>query len=121
MTRREIEIILGELAAAQHGVAARAQLLERGMSLSAIDRLVRVRRVVVIHPGVYQIGPLPLPRMAEHAAILAAGAEARASHGSAARLHGALDAMSHVNEVEVSMPRRRRRRLDGVQIHRVRD
>src|SRR5690606_2877887 len=31
------------------------------------------------------------------------------------------DPMSHMNEVEVSMPRRRRRRLDGVQIHRVRD
>jgi very-short-patch-repair endonuclease len=120
-TRRETELLLRELGTAQQGVVARAQLLARGLSVHAIDRLVRVRRLVVRHPGVYQIGPLPLPRAAEHVAILAGGGEARVSHGTAARHHGMLDAARHMNEVEVTMPRHRRRRLEGVRIHRAQD
>jgi len=119
--RRETERILREMGAAQQGIVARAQLLDRGLSLHAIDGLVRAGRVVVRHPGVYQIGPLPLPRAAEHAAVLAGRGEARMSHGSAARLRGMLDLDTHVNRVEVTMPRRKRRRLEGVTIHRVRD
>lgn len=120
-TRRETELILRELGAAQQGVAARAQLVERGLSVYAVDRLVRVMRLLVRHPGVYQIGPLPLPRATEHAAILAGGGRTRISHRNAARLLGVLDAGTHDQEVEVTMPRRRRRRLAGVRIHRVRD
>jgi very-short-patch-repair endonuclease len=120
-TRREIELVLGELGAAQQGVAARAQLRARGMSVHAIDRLVRVRRMSVRHRGVYEIGPLPLPGGAERAAVLACGGEARISHGTAARRHGMLRAGADANKVEVTMPRRRRRRLEGVRIHRVQD
>jgi very-short-patch-repair endonuclease len=120
-TRREIERILRELGTAQQGVVARTQLLDRGLSVHAIDGLVRAGRLLVRHPGVYQIGPLPLPRAAEHAAILAGRGEARLSHGSAALLRGMVDAHNHVKQVEVTMPRRRRRRLEGVKIHRVRD
>jgi very-short-patch-repair endonuclease len=120
-TRREIELILRELGAAQHGVAGRAQLRARGLSVPAIDQLVRVRRVSLRHRGVYQIGPLPLPGGAEHAAILACGGEARISHGTAALRHGMLRSGDYLNEVEVTMPRRRRRRLEGVRIHRIQD
>jgi very-short-patch-repair endonuclease len=119
--RRETELLLRELGATQQDIVGRAQLRRRGLSASAIDRLVRVRRVVVRHPGVYQIGPLPLPRAGEHAAILATGGEARISHGTAARHHELLRADSQPNEVEVTMPRRSRRRLEGVRIHRVQD
>jgi very-short-patch-repair endonuclease len=120
-SRRATELLLRELGTAQQGVVAREQLLERGMSVHAIDRLVRVGRIVVRHRGVYQIGPLPLPRAGEHAAILAGGGEARISHATAARLHGMVEATPHANEVEVTMPRRRRRRLEGVRVHRVQD
>jgi very-short-patch-repair endonuclease len=89
--------------------------------VSAVDGLVRAGRLEVRHRGVYQIGPLPLPRAAEHGAILACRGEARLSHGSAARIRGVLEECTHANEVEVTMPRRRRRRLEGVRIHRVRD
>jgi very-short-patch-repair endonuclease len=119
--RREVEKVLLELGAAQQGVVARAQLRQRGMSISAIDRLVRAGRVQVRHPGVYQIGPLPLPGAAERAAILALRGEGRVSHGTAARRHGLLEEAAHTNSVEVTMPHRRRRRLEGVRIHRVRD
>lgn len=120
-TRRETERILAELSAAQDGIVARAQLVDRGLSVSAIDWLVRNGRIAVSHRGVYQVGPLPLPRSAERAAILAGGGEARVSHASAARLRGLLDADTYLNRVEVTMARRRRRRLEGVRIHRVRD
>ncbi|MGH7448903.1 MAG: DUF559 domain-containing protein [Longimicrobiales bacterium] len=120
-TRRDTELILRELGAAQHGVVARAQLLERGLSVHAVDRLVRARRLMVVQRGVYQIGPLPLPGAAERAAVLAGGCDARVSHRSAAHLEGMLEAGRHVNRVEVIMPRRRRRRIEGVRIHRVRD
>jgi very-short-patch-repair endonuclease len=120
-TRREVELVLRELGTAQQGIVAREQLLARGMSVPTIDRLVRVRRVQVRHPGVYQVGPLPLPHAAEHAAILAGGDAARLSHATAARHHGLLPAVANPNEVEVIMPRRIRRRLEGVRIHRVQD
>ncbi|MEX1184873.1 MAG: DUF559 domain-containing protein [Gemmatimonadota bacterium] len=119
-TRRDTEVILHELGAAQQGVIARAQLLERGLSVHAVDRLVRARRLLVVQRGVYQVGPLPLPRAAERAAVLAGGRDARVSHRSAARLEGMLEA-HHVNQVEVTMPRRKHRRIEGIRIHRVRD
>jgi very-short-patch-repair endonuclease len=119
--RRDIELMLRELGAAQHGVVARAQLLGRGLSVYAVDRLVRARRLTVLQRGVYQIGPLPLPRAAEKAAVLASGRDARLSHRTAARLEGMLEAAGPVSTVEVTMPRRKHRRLEGVRIHRVRD
>jgi very-short-patch-repair endonuclease len=119
-TRRDTELILRELGTAQHGVVRRAQLIERGLSMHTVDRLVRVRRLVVVQRGVYQIGPLPLPRAGELAATLAGGPDARVSHRNAAHLAGMLDA-DHVTGVEVTVPRRRRRRIAGVRIHRVRD
>jgi very-short-patch-repair endonuclease len=120
-TRRDTEIILHELGSAQHGVVARAQLIERGLSVYSVDRLVRVRRLVAVQRGIYQVGPLPLPRARELAAAFAGGPEARVSHRNAACLAGLLEADRDINRVEVTMPRRMRRRIEGVRIHRVRD
>jgi very-short-patch-repair endonuclease len=120
-TRRDTELILRELGTAQHGVVARAQLFVRGLPVHAVDRLVRVRRLMVVQRGVYQIGPLPLPRAAEMAAVLAGGGDARISHRSAAHLAGILEASRPVGTVEVTVVRERNRRLEGVRVHRVRD
>jgi very-short-patch-repair endonuclease len=119
-SRKGIERVLREFGTLQQGVVERRQLMARGLTVSALDGLVRTRRLVPRHGGVYQIGPLPLPRAAEHAAVLACRGLARLSHRSAACLRGLLDAYMD-SEVEVSMPRRSRRRLAGVRIHRVRD
>jgi hypothetical protein len=70
-TRLEIERILREVGAVQHGVVARAQLLARGIPAQAIDRMVRTGRLAVLQRGVYQIGPLPVVHSAEVAAVLA--------------------------------------------------
>lgn len=120
-TRRDTELILRELGATQHGVVTRAQLLGRGLPVHAVDRLVRARRLTVVQRGVYQLGPLPLPRAAEWAAVLAGGCDARVSHRTAACLRGMLEARQHVGGVDVTVPRRRPRRIDGARIHTVRD
>jgi very-short-patch-repair endonuclease len=116
---RHIEGILRAVAAAQHGVVTRAQLLAHGIASHAIDRMIRSGRLLVLSRGVYQVGPLPQPRTAVMSAVLRCGVECRVSHSSAGALQGLLSAMNE--KVEVTMPRRRRRRIEGVQVHRVRD
>lgn len=120
-TRVEVEAILRELGASQHGVATRAQLLRRGVTANTIDGMIRAGRVVVLWRGVYQIGPLPAERATEAAAALACGPESRISHAAAAAMQGVLDRPRAHPTVEVTVPRRKRRRLRGVRIHRRRD
>lgn len=122
MTNRlEIELILRDVGAVQHGVATRRQLLGRGIGAHAIDRMVRTGRLIVLRPGLYQIGPLPAGRAAEMAAVLACGPDGRISHRSAAAIQRVLDPVRAQQPVEVTVPRSRRRRVEGVRIHRVRD
>jgi len=116
----ERERILRAVGAAHHGLAARAQLLAHGLSRQAVDRMVSTGRLVVVRRGLYQVGPLPAGHAREAAAVLGCGAEARVSHASAAVLQELLDPARARQPVEVTMPRRRRRRMDGVRIHRVR-
>jgi very-short-patch-repair endonuclease len=114
----DIERILRAAGGAGHGVATRAQLMSRGIAARAIDRMVRTGRLIVLRRGLYQLGPARAVRAAEAAALLASGAEGRISHRSAAALHG----LSGGQElVEVIVPRRKRRRIEGVRIHRARD
>ncbi|MGH7468241.1 MAG: type IV toxin-antitoxin system AbiEi family antitoxin domain-containing protein, partial [Longimicrobiales bacterium] len=120
-TRREIEGILCEVGRAQHGIATRAQLLKRGLAPHAIDGIVRAGRVIVLRRGLYQIGPQPAVRAAETAAVLACGPEGRVSHTSAATFQGLLDATRARRTVEVTVPRGKRRCIEGVRIHRMRD
>jgi len=119
--RLDTELILREVGVAQHGVAARAQLLARGVAAHTVDRMVRTGRLIVLWRGVYQIGPLPGGHAAEAAAVLACGPECRVSHMSAAALQCMVDAGRAHPSVEVTMPRRKRRRIEGVRVHRVRD
>lgn len=119
--RTDLERVLREIGVSQHGVVARWQLRERGIAPHAIDRMIRTGRAVVLMRGVYQKGPLALPRAAEAAAALACGSPCRVSHVSAAVLTGVLDASLTRRPVEVTMPRGKRRRIEGVRVHRVRD
>ena len=77
-----------QLAARQHGVVARGQLLEAGIPIHAIDNRVRNGRLVPLHRAVYRVpGPVPGRHEREIAAVLACGPSALLSHGSAAGLH----------------------------------
>ena len=76
------------LAQIQHGVIARKQALECGMSADSIDYLVKSERWQRIYPGVFAIFTGPPSRMAQlWAAVLLAGRDAALSHDTAAELH----------------------------------
>lgn len=87
---RTLEERVAVVAAGQHGVITRAQLLAAGFTGGAVRSRVRAGRLTVLHRGVYRVGPLEAPWAREMAAVLAGGAGAVVSHRSAAGLWGLL-------------------------------
>jgi very-short-patch-repair endonuclease len=85
LTRSDPDTVTFDLAAAQHGVVSRAQLLRAGLPASTIRGRVRARRLKPLHRGVYQVGPIAGPRVAEMAAVLACGGGSAGAGGSVAR------------------------------------
>lgn len=80
---------LAELAAGQHGVVARRQLLAAGLTSSMIRTRAASGRLIRLHQGVYAVGHAHLTRDGHWmAAVLAAGPGALLSHRDAAALHG---------------------------------
>src|SRR3954468_12883450 len=87
--RYDIERRIGELAAAQHGVVARPQLLEIGLGAKAVSHRARNGRLRALYRGVYALGHAELrPEGHRLAAVLACGDEAALSHRTAARHWG---------------------------------
>jgi hypothetical protein len=84
-----IEIEIHALAARQHGLVARRQLLALGLGEDAIDHRLSNGRLRRLHRGVYALGHRELRREGHAlAAVLAAGEGAVLSHRSAAGLWG---------------------------------
>lgn len=105
------------LARRQHGVVARAQLLEIGFTPSAIRHRLRVGRLHVLHRGVYAIGRPEIDQLGRWmAAVLSCGPEALLGHRSAAELWG-LGAFP-VGPIEIVVPAGLARRCPGVRVHR---
>jgi very-short-patch-repair endonuclease len=106
------------LAARQHDVVTRRQLLELGYSPAAIKHRVATGRLHRIWDGVYAVGR---PRLGTHgiwmAAVLACGPNAVLSHMSAAALWGIRSANGGPIDVSVPLPRAPRRRA-GIEVHR---
>lgn len=85
--RRARDALIRTLAAPQHGIVTRRQLLAEKLPSHAIDNRVRDGRLVVLYRGVYRVpGPVVDRYEREMAAVLACGHEAVLSHGSAIRL-----------------------------------
>lgn len=106
---------IARLAARQHSVVKRAQLLELGLTVAAIDHWLRAGRLHRIHRGVYAVGHPSLTWKGKWlAAVFAAGASAVLSHRSAAALLGLLPARAGAPEVIVPSWRSR---LPGVRRH----
>ena len=77
------------MAERQHGAVALTQLVECGLSSSAVRNWVSRGRLHPLHRGVYALGRPDLPARGRWiAAILACGPGACLSHASAAALHG---------------------------------
>ncbi len=107
------------LAASQHGVVSRAQLIGIGLSSAAIGRRVRAGRLRPLHAGVYRIGPLERSRSVEMAAVLAGGPSAVLSHLSALRAWELVPAGTRL-PVHVTVVGRRARKRPGIVFHHVR-
>ncbi len=110
------------MAEQQHGVVARGQLLEAGLTAGRIDGRVRAGRLPVVHRGVYLLGSLrgalPPPRWREMAAVLACGPGSAVSHESAGSLWDIRPPRDTERAVDVTVPGADRRR-PGVRAHRV--
>lgn len=109
-----------QLAAAQHGVVSRSQLVALGFSSDAIKHRTARGRLVRIHRGVYAIGHDRLSRRGHWtAAVLTCGPGALLSHRSAAAHWGLL--LTSPARIDVSLPRYRAvRTRDGIRIHHLR-
>ena len=110
---------IARLAARQHGVVARGQLIAAGASTSAIRHRLASKRLHPVHPKVYAVGhPGLLPRARWMAAVLACGPGAVLSHRDAAALLELLPAGS--GPIEVTTPRVGMRRAVGIRVRRSR-
>jgi hypothetical protein len=110
---------IARLAAAQHGVVSRCQLLAIGVATDAIDHRLAVGRLRRIFPGgsaAYAVGheALSLPGRAL-AGVIAAGSGGAASHWTKLALHRLVEKPGPLIHVTVPAPRRARK---GLLIHR---
>jgi predicted transcriptional regulator of viral defense system len=113
------ERAIAALAARQHGVVARWQLIELGLTSRAITYRVSIGRLHVVHRGVYAVGHRRVTARGRWmAAVLACGSGAVLSHRSAAALWGFLDAASP--RVDVTTPSRSGSSVPRIRRHRVR-
>ncbi len=103
------------VAAEQHGVVTRAQLLGLGLTSDAIDHRLRKGRLHRVHRGVYAVGR---PQLTRHgvllAAVLSCGPGAALSHAAAAELWG----IRRRGPIEVTVPAGAMRRRPGLRVHR---
>jgi very-short-patch-repair endonuclease len=108
------DLWIRDLAEAQHGVVARRQLLDGGMSATRVRSWIANGRLVRRRRGVYTMGHRLLTREGQWmAAVLACGPETVLSHRSAAALWGLRPATG--GDIEVTVPPDRcRRRGDGI-------
>lgn len=96
-----IDEVAAAIAAQQHGVVTRQQLLREGVSSRAIEGRLARGRFHRLHRGVYGVGPVSPPRAAEMAAVLACGPAAAVSDRSAAALWGIARPRAPGSPVEV--------------------
>jgi hypothetical protein len=118
--RSDPDAEIARLATGQHGVVARRQLLELGLSGSAIDRRLRARRLLPVFAGVHAVGHGALRDEGWWmAAVLACGPGALLSHHAAASLWELHDwAGGAIDVTTASRSGRASRR--GIALHRVR-
>ncbi len=117
--RADVEQRVRDVAASQHGVVTRNQLVRAGLSSAAIGRKVMRGQLQTRHRGVYQLGPLALPGASHMAAVLAGGPAATLSHLSAASLSGLRPRPDVPGPIHVSVPGAGRSRRPGIRFHRV--
>jgi hypothetical protein len=105
------------MAAKQHGVVCRADLLAAGLSIAAVRHRLANERLHPLHRGVYLVGhPVPPPLAREMAAVLACGDGAVASHHTSASMQGLI--APHDGPIHITLTSRSKRLRPGIRVHR---
>jgi very-short-patch-repair endonuclease len=108
------DALIAGLAARQHGLVTRAQLMASGIGPDAVDRRIAAGRLHPVHLGVFAVGHRLRTREATWmAAVLATGPDAVLGFRSAAALWG----IRRSERLEVIT--RRRRRRPAIATHRI--
>jgi hypothetical protein len=109
-------VLVSDLAANQHGVVARRQLLDIGLTSEQVQYGRETGWLHSIFPGVYAVGHTRISGNGRWmAAVLAGGRIAFLSHRTAAAVHGMLRSSSPTAHVTVPATGRRKRR--GILLH----
>lgn len=115
----DLDRLLAEVAARQHSLVSLADVRAAGGTRSHARARVRSGRWQLVAAGVYRIAGVPWTYEARvMALVLSAGPGAVASHACAARLLGL---GFRAAAPEVTVPRDRKLRRDGVRVHRSTD
>jgi len=110
-------MLIAEIALRRHGVIARRQLRDLGLSPQAIQRRVVAGRLHPVHRGVYAVGHALLSDKGRWmAAVLACGPGAVLSYRNAAALWELR--LSSREAIDITSVGRRGRTLEGVDAHR---
>jgi very-short-patch-repair endonuclease len=110
---------MARLAARQHGVISRRQLLALGFGDEAIKARLDAMRLQALHREVFAVGHSRLGEAARRwAAVLAYGETALLSHRSAAALWGLARQRSPLIDITAATGRQGIRRREGIFIHR---
>lgn len=105
------------VAARQHGLVTRTQLLNAGLSSAGIVRAAGAGLLETVRPGVYRVvGVPPTVKQPLAAALLAARPDSAASFIAAAWSHGSERAVP--GRVEITVPGVDHVRLEGARVHR---
>lgn len=117
----DVDRIASQIAAGQHGLVTRRQLLDAGATGRRIQLRVECGRLRPLHRGVYLVGAVVPPRAIPLAACLACGPRAVVSHRSAAELWELARSPpgAHDHPIDVTLPNGNRRRT-GIRVHRSR-
>jgi very-short-patch-repair endonuclease/predicted transcriptional regulator of viral defense system len=111
------DAVVRDLADHQHGVVARRQLLEAGLTSDMVKNRLERGQLLPLHRGVYAVGHRRLRREGHWlAAVLAVGPGAVLSHRDAAALHGIRPANRPT--IDVTTAARGRRDRPGITLHR---
>src|SRR5947209_204359 len=113
-----VDVAIAELAEAQHAVFRLDQIVDLGLTASAVRHRASAASLHRCYRGVYSLVPASLLGREGRwlAAVFAAGPGAVLSHRSAAALHGLRSYFGKY--VDVTIPCRTSRRHRGVRIHR---
>jgi len=109
---QRVDVQIAALAARQHGIVGRRQLVKLGLGRRAIGHRIDVGRLHPIHRGVYAVGHRPRTSEAAWMAAVLVAEGAVLSHRSAAALWGIRRNDRTAVEITVPTAVRRRARLE---------